>query len=325
MKVPPLVPGTREFVFRAGGLALLRAMNRHAARIIAYHRFPDSSVETLRRQCEYLRKFHQVVSLDDIDRWLCGDLPLRPNSVAVTVDDGYRDFYRVAYPVFREYQIPVTVFLTTGFVDRVCWLWVDVVAFLFRGTSVAQAAVPLGKEVQRFRLESGGERTAAAAAVKEAAKRMDHDARCKLVYEELPASLQCAIPEFPPAEYEALRWDEIREMHRNGVRFGGHTETHPILSSIRSQNRLCSEIAGCKRKIEAELGHPVSQFAYPNGTFLDINPEVIDEVRRAGYKSAVLAEFGIVGGSADRFELRRNMTEPVTPMPFFGRTVLRSK
>jgi peptidoglycan/xylan/chitin deacetylase (PgdA/CDA1 family) len=42
------------------------------------------------------------------------DLPERP--VIVTFDDGYVDFFDVALPMFLEYGIPSTIYITTGFV-----------------------------------------------------------------------------------------------------------------------------------------------------------------------------------------------------------------
>jgi peptidoglycan/xylan/chitin deacetylase (PgdA/CDA1 family) len=230
----------------------------------------------------------------------------------------------VAYPIFRDHGVPVTVFLTTGFLDRSCWLWCDLVAHLFRQSPLSTVEIRIGASIARFSLASEAERRAAAFTVKEAAKRLDDEARSELVMRRLPSELRVSAPETPTMEYEPLTWDEVREMYASGIRFGAHTKTHPILSSIRSETRLSSEIAGSKQRIEEMLGHSIFHFAYPNGTLADVTPDVIRCVKRAGFSSAFLAEPGINRRSADRYTFRRNTAEPGTTVPLFGRNILRS-
>lgn len=43
-------------------------------------------------------------------------LPEKP--IALTFDDGYRDFYTDAYPILKKYQVKATQFVITGFIDR---------------------------------------------------------------------------------------------------------------------------------------------------------------------------------------------------------------
>ena len=38
--------------------------------------------------------------------------------VCFTFDDGYRDNLNIALPIFRKYQLPFTVFVTSAFLDR---------------------------------------------------------------------------------------------------------------------------------------------------------------------------------------------------------------
>ena len=41
-----------------------------------------------------------------------------PGSIAVTFDDGFRNFYRYAFPVLREYRISATVFVVSGYCGK---------------------------------------------------------------------------------------------------------------------------------------------------------------------------------------------------------------
>jgi len=50
---------------------------------------------------------------------------LKANSVLLTVDDGYQDFYNLAFPILKKYEVPATVFFTTDFIDKRIWLWHD--------------------------------------------------------------------------------------------------------------------------------------------------------------------------------------------------------
>jgi peptidoglycan/xylan/chitin deacetylase (PgdA/CDA1 family) len=80
-----------------------------------------------------------------------------------------------------------------------------------------------------------------------------------------------------------LTWNQIWEMEKNGMEFGAHTVTHPILTKITPEH-AAAEIILCKQALEKELGHPVISFAYPYGKY---NDSVKEAAVKAGYKAAV--------------------------------------
>jgi hypothetical protein len=81
---------------------------------------------------------------------------LPDNALAGTVDDGYRHFLDVAYPVFAAHGIPVAVCLVTDFVERKCWLWFGRVtcAFLRSEWLEAKLELPAVQPVQTIHRRS---------------------------------------------------------------------------------------------------------------------------------------------------------------------------
>jgi hypothetical protein len=105
------------------------------ARIFYYHRVNDdrdpfftaTTTEVFDAQMRYLARNYRVVSLPEVSR----HLEARDSSetvVAITFDDGYRDNYEFAYPILQRYNLPATIFLTTGSLDSGDPLWFEQMA-----------------------------------------------------------------------------------------------------------------------------------------------------------------------------------------------------
>lgn len=94
--------------------------------ILVYHRFSEyckSSLcipaDTFRRQMKYLKeKGYRVITLRDLFGFLRYQRPIPKKSVVITIDDGYRSAYRIAYPILKKYGFPATLFIYTDFVSR---------------------------------------------------------------------------------------------------------------------------------------------------------------------------------------------------------------
>lgn len=82
---------------------------------------------------------------------------------------------------------------------------------------------------------------------------------------------------------EFMTWDEIRSLHASGMEIGGHTVNHVELTGDLPAAIIQSEIITDKQKIEAEIGEPISTFAYPFNTH---NSTVMEYLKTIGYQSA---------------------------------------
>jgi peptidoglycan/xylan/chitin deacetylase (PgdA/CDA1 family) len=104
-------------------------------------------------------------------------------------------------------------------------------------------------------------------------------------------------------------------MQDAGMSMGGHTVTHPILSSLEPREQR-DEIETCARRIAEELGTPMRLFSYPVGW-----PSTFDAVTRTCLREqGVEFAFSQYGGFQragewDPYDLRRATIGETTTIP----------
>jgi len=92
--------------------------------ILCYHRFGNGCASPLcipadvfERQMKYLKaNSYHVISPQQLIDFLAYREPLPRKSVMITIDDGYRSVYTVAYPILKKYGYPATLFVYTSYV-----------------------------------------------------------------------------------------------------------------------------------------------------------------------------------------------------------------
>lgn len=84
------------------------------------------------------------------------------------------------------------------------------------------------------------------------------------------------------AELATMGWDELRDLAARGVEIGSHAVSHPHLPRL-SDGELSRELCESKEEIEAELGRPCPELAYPYG---EHDERVRAMARVAGYERA---------------------------------------
>jgi peptidoglycan/xylan/chitin deacetylase (PgdA/CDA1 family) len=295
----------------AGGLAVLRRL-RPGLRIVTYHRFPADSLDGLEQQCRHLRRYYFPVSMAQVAESFETGRPLPPNAIAITVDDGYRDFERAA-PIFRAAEISATVFLVTGFLDRKLWLWWDPLDYALRHTRSSDVRA----DGQMFPIATPEQRTVAFDSIVARAKSIPNSQRIQFI-DDLVQQLQVVLPEQPPADYAALGWDQVRELRRHGFEFGAHSATHPILSRLSTSDELEREIVESRDRIAQELGEPVRHFCYPNGQPEDWNENTVKAVSSAGFATASTTVKGLNRRVESPYRLQRLSVDPTFSPHYFA-------
>ncbi|MEL7532062.1 MAG: polysaccharide deacetylase family protein [Bacteroidota bacterium] len=230
---------------------------------------------------------YQFYSLDQVADCLeKGTFP--DKFVCFTFDDGYQDVYQYAYPIFKQYEVPFAIYISTNFPDQTAILWWYMLEdFLISST---EAKFQWQGQDYAFSLASRSEKEAAFARL-----------RTLILQEKTQESqlslLHCLFEERYPQLLEnansmAMSWDEIVEMSQDPlVTIGAHTQNHLPLSQI-SELMLEQEVAGSKAQIESYIQKRVDHFAYPFGKRTEASFREFQSVKSAGFRTATTTRIG---------------------------------
>lgn len=278
-------------------------------RVIMFHRFSEHpengkvSAATLEEQLCELKRHFNVVSISDYIERKEQLHSQKKNIIMLTVDDGYADFYQYAFPLFKKYDIPVTVYITTDFISKKIWLWPDKIHYILEKTGKLVSDLTFIDRRFNVPLNSEAERNDAFNLYNEHCLQLTTTERNSFL-QQLSRSLEVEIPSAPTLEYASMNWGEVKELAKNNIEIGAHTCTHPIMSKL-THDELHKEITCSKATIEDALGYPIRSFCYPNGTHTDYNETVKLGVKEAGFTHAVAAFHDALGWQ-DSFEIRRH-------------------
>jgi peptidoglycan/xylan/chitin deacetylase (PgdA/CDA1 family) len=205
--------------------------------ILCYHRFARSCdsplcmpTDIFEQQIRYLKENgYRVIGPDALAGFLDYRQPLPKKAVMISVDDGYRSAYDLAYPILKKYGFTATLFIYTDYVG---------------------------------------------------------------------------------VSSQAITWDQLRELKREGFSIGSHSIAHSDLSKQKKDEdkktylgRLKREIFRSKQILDEKLGQDTIIFSYPFGRQ---NQTVVSLARQAGYTIAVTVDRGSNPFFANPFLIRRD-------------------
>jgi peptidoglycan/xylan/chitin deacetylase (PgdA/CDA1 family) len=227
-------------------------------------------------QMRFIAQRYHPISAEEALEAIEHGASLPRDAVLVTVDDGYRDFQEVIFPIVRRYGIRPVLFVPTAYVGQGAFWW-DQLFDALQQTRAQEIPTPLG----RLSLRTPADKQAALERLRAYIKGSPFEQARR----ELEALCAEATSDLLSPERVTLDWDELRGLARAGVSIAAHTHTHPILSHI-SLDQARDEIRTSQRLIAQEIGQALPIFAFPDGKRPAFTPEVVSLLREEGFKLA---------------------------------------
>lgn len=312
---------------------LKRIVLRNSAVVLAYHRVLPSEAaartwshpaivvtrETFERHMQVVSRAFKPLNLSEFISRLRGGAPFPPSSCLITFDDGWEDTCTEAWPVLQQYLLPAVVFLPVGLIGSGEPFWQEhLSSLLFETWRRARADVRFDERARPV-LAALALSSVLDCSEQEVRERIKALVQKRKGQEQRTRQTVAALTELVgrpegSGHDRLMCWKQAHMMSCDGVVFGGHGTSHRILTAIPSKE-VHDEARTARRVLELELGAKDAAFSYPNG---DLNPEVAEAVRQAGFSAAFSMRRGRVRPGDDPLAIRRiNMHEDVsrnTPM-----------
>lgn len=232
-----------------GQILMLHRVTEQRSRLQANRELevtPDFLEQTILR---YKENGYRFADMDEVARVVNGGKQ-HQKFVCFTFDDGYADNYTLASPIFKKYNCPFTINITTDFYERKALLWWYVLEDLRVND----------EEFYRLREKFFNIDTA-----------------------QIESYLNQKYPNAKDfienrRNNMALNETQIRELSNSGLcTIGCHTMTHPRLSNL-NYDKQYYEIATSKQKLEALIEKEVRHFAFPYGDFNEDTLAVLKDI-----------------------------------------------
>lgn len=220
-----------------------------------------------------------------------------PQSVALTFDDGYVDFYDKAYPLLKKYNVPATVFISTGGIDNNKEYWWDELEYILMQPHIPEIIKTNRKQ---FATKEYHSRSELIMDVREEIIRNSFTVRDAEIF-RLKLQINPDLKLRP--RYRTMNTKEIQRLAKDPlITIGAHTVNH-ILCDVETFDIQKKEIKHSKNRLEEIIDKKVDLFAYPNGNIGKDSRSILYEL---GFQRAFTCEHACIDCDINKFDIPRS-------------------
>ena len=256
------------------------------ALVICYHRvMPNSffnnrsplnalavSTVNFEKHIKFLSDYFNVVPLDELYT------TKKQFPIVITFDDGYLDNLTNALPILEKYNVPATIYITTNFPEGNGFMWWYSLWDYIK--SVSSIDFTYDNQVFNFKTKNYHSKVLAFKKIRNYILSINS-------YKIFAFINSLTKGSFRDFNSICLNWHQINRLNSHPlITIGAHTQSHPNLSSISSDD-VYKELINCKRLIESKLNCSVDHFAYPYGTKRECQDREHLSSFEVGFKTSV--------------------------------------
>lgn len=231
----------------------------------------------------FKEKKYQFLSMDELHSLLIQGKKTKQRFVIFTLDDGYRDNITYGLPVFEEFNIPITIYVTNSFPNQTSLQW----WYLLESYMEKNHALTFKShsEIKNYRWLNETEKLTVFTDLTAYIRSLSKEASRQFLQNDLNFSSE-EISKI--ATENALNWDELAQASKHPlITIGAHTMNHLSLQHL-TEKEVIEEVQNAREEMQIQLSSPIDHFAYPYGGFSDAYSREYKLVKSLGFKTAVI-------------------------------------
>jgi peptidoglycan/xylan/chitin deacetylase (PgdA/CDA1 family) len=188
------------------------------------HLYKIRSVETFTNDLDYLLKIYEPISMETLVAYIKGEGSLPNYAFLLSFDDGLREFAQNAWPVLKQKNIPVTLFVNPGFIETDA-LFYRLKASLLIEVLQQQTEInynTLAHLIPNTILDKD--------ALIQFIQKVDYSN--KLSLDALAVFFDFDFVNYKQTNQPYLNLQELKELAAQGVTMGAHSMNHPLFNKL---------------------------------------------------------------------------------------------
>jgi len=282
--------------------------------VLLYHRVADDPIDSqllctapkfFEAHLKELSKNYRVIPLYELAQELKRG-KLKPDTVALTFDDGYLDNLPNAVPLLEKYKLPATIFVTSGMVGSEQEFWWDALERVFLTGGVLPESLEItfqsGTKVWDLRTAQG--------------RLKAYDELCAILrldsFEDILQSVHdlfewASLESSARISHRIVNQEQLKKLAGSPfIEIGSHSVTHTRLGILSLENQR-QEIRESKQQLETIIKKRVRLFSYPYGGSADFSRETAGIVSDEGYEAGIANIQGSIAAPINLYAIPRRL------------------
>lgn len=280
-----------------GAILMLHRIDEPDPEGVWYNQHLKISPNTIKELAMYARCHNCCfVSLDEMADAI-NKKSRKRRLIAVTLDDGYQDNYLNGSPVFRQLNIPYTIYVCTKMVNGEMLYWWEILEELV----LEQNEVVLN-DGRSFDCSTKEKKEQSFMDIREIILRLPQN-NLKVGVQGLLANYDIDLNY--GNDSLGITWEQINELKKDPLAtIGNHTYSHCAFTGL-ADGDIEADIKDAASEMKERTGIEMSHFAFPFGEATAVSRHDVQLVKGLGFKTSATTNDGLICYGTDLLELPR--------------------